>query len=85
MWQALSDEATKETDTSWSLWTIHEVAEADAIRNQEASTVAEARVCSFCRFGVPRELHSDHDRNFESRLITGFTTPGNETITPLHP
>jgi hypothetical protein len=33
--------------------------EAYAIPNQEAATVAEALVTNFfCRFGVPRELHS---------------------------
>jgi hypothetical protein len=40
------------------------------IPNQEASTVADALVTNFsCRFGVPRELHSDQDRNFESQLM----------------
>jgi hypothetical protein len=40
------------------------------IPNQEASTVAEALVTNiFCRSGVPRELHSDQGRNFESRLM----------------
>jgi hypothetical protein len=43
--------------------------EAYAILNQEASTVVEALVTNFCSFGVPRELHSDQDRNFESRLM----------------
>jgi hypothetical protein len=39
--------------------------EAYAIPNQEAATVAEALVTNFfCRFGVPRELHSDQGRNF---------------------
>jgi hypothetical protein len=34
--------------------------EAYALPNQEASTVAEALVTNFfCRFGIPRELHSD--------------------------
>jgi hypothetical protein len=45
--------------------------EAYAIPNQEASTVAEApRLLSsyhfFWRFGIPRELHSEKGRNFES-------------------
>jgi hypothetical protein len=44
--------------------------EACAIPNQEASTMAEALVTNFfCHFGVPRELHSGQDRNFESLLI----------------
>jgi hypothetical protein len=43
---------------------------AYAITNQEASTVAEALVANFfCHFGIPRDLHSDHGRNFESRLL----------------
>jgi transposase InsO family protein len=41
-----------------------------AIPNQEASTVAEALGTNFfCRFGIPRELHSDQGRNFESHLL----------------
>ncbi len=39
--------------------------------NQEATTVAEALVREFvCRFGVPREIHSDQGRNFESLVFT---------------
>jgi hypothetical protein len=45
--------------------------EVYAIPNQEASTVADALVTVFCRFGVPRELHSDKGRNFESQLMLG--------------
>jgi transposase InsO family protein len=59
------------------------------IPNQEASTVADTLVTNFfCRFGVPRELHSDQGRNFESRLMQevlqrpGF---GKTRTTPLHP
>jgi hypothetical protein len=45
-------------------------AEAYTTPNQDASTVAEALVTNFvCRFGVPRDLQSDQDRNFESRQI----------------
>jgi hypothetical protein len=41
-----------------------------ATPNQEASTIAEALVTNFfCRFGIPRELHSDQGHNFESRLL----------------
>jgi hypothetical protein len=44
--------------------------EAYALPNQEASTVAEALVTNFfCRFGIPRQLHSDQDRNFKSRVL----------------
>jgi transposase InsO family protein len=44
--------------------------EAYAIPGQEASTVADVLVTNFfCRFGIPRELHSDQGRNFESRLL----------------
>jgi transposase InsO family protein len=49
----------------FTMWLV-----AYAIPNQEAATVAEALVTNFfCRFGVPRELHSDQGRNFESRLM----------------
>jgi transposase InsO family protein len=40
-----------------------------AIPNQEASTMVDALVTNFCRFRVPRELHSDQGCNFESRLM----------------
>jgi hypothetical protein len=44
--------------------------EAYAIHNQEALTVAESLVTNFLgRFGVPRELRSDHGHSFESRLL----------------
>jgi hypothetical protein len=44
--------------------------EAYAIPDQETSTVADALVTNFfCRFEIPRELHSDQGRNFESRLL----------------
>jgi hypothetical protein len=63
--------------------------EAYAIHNQEAATVAEALVTNFfCRFGVPRELHSDQGRNFESRLMQELLERlgVNKTrTTPLHP
>jgi transposase InsO family protein len=44
--------------------------EAYAIPSQEASTMAEDLVTNcFCRFGIPRELHSDQDRNFKSHIL----------------
>jgi hypothetical protein len=44
--------------------------EVYAIRNQEASTVADALVTNFfCRFGVLMELHSNQGQNFEFRLM----------------
>jgi hypothetical protein len=44
--------------------------EAYTIPSQEASPVVEALVTNFfCHFGVPREPHSDEDRNFETCLI----------------
>jgi transposase InsO family protein len=63
--------------------------EVYAIPNQEASTVAEALVTNFfCRFGIPRELHSDQGRNFESHLLQeilqGLGVSKTRT-TPLHP
>jgi hypothetical protein len=46
--------------------------EAYAFPNQEASKLAEKLVTNLVRrFGVPRELHSDQGRNFESHLIQG--------------
>jgi hypothetical protein len=48
--------------------------EVYAIPNQEASTIAETLVTNFfCRFGIPRELHSDQGRNFESHLLSSAT------------
>ncbi|KAG5885093.1 hypothetical protein JTB14_003967 [Gonioctena quinquepunctata] len=44
-------------------------AEAYALPNQEAITVADVLVKEWiCRFGIPMELHSDQGRNFESNL-----------------
>ncbi|PNF33868.1 hypothetical protein B7P43_G07231 [Cryptotermes secundus] len=41
-----------------------------AIPYQEDSIIAEVLVANFfCRFGIPRELHSDQGRNFESHLL----------------
>jgi hypothetical protein len=63
--------------------------EAYTIPNQEASTVAEALVTnSFCRFGIPQELHSDQGRNFESRLLQEVLQCLRVSMThtvPLHP
>ena len=45
-------------------------AEAYAIPNQEAVTVATKLVQEFfSRFGVPRQIHTDQGRNFESNLF----------------
>lgn len=45
-------------------------AEAYALPNQEATTVADVLIKEFIsRFGVPRELHSDQGRNFESEIF----------------
>jgi hypothetical protein len=44
--------------------------EAFALPNQEAVTVATKLVEEvICRFGVPRQIHSDQGRNFESRVF----------------
>jgi len=44
--------------------------EAYAIPNQEAKTVANVLTEEFiCRYGVPRIIHSDQGRNFESTLF----------------
>lgn len=45
--------------------------ESYPILNQEASTVAEKLVGEFiCRFGVPREIHSDPGTNCESKVMS---------------
>src|SRR5436190_5845630 len=45
-------------------------AEAYALPNQEASTIAEEIIKQWIsRFGTPLELHSDQRRNFESNLF----------------
>jgi transposase InsO family protein len=63
--------------------------EAYAIPDQEASAVADALVTNFfCRFGIPRELHSDQGRNFESRLLQEILQRlgvSKMRTTPLHP
>ena len=44
--------------------------EAIAIPEQEAQTVADAILKEvFCKLGIPRQLHSDQGRNFESKLF----------------
>ncbi|MBJ5570503.1 transposase family protein [Salmonella enterica subsp. enterica serovar Typhimurium] len=43
------------------------------MENQEATTIADILVGSVVvRHGVPRELHSDQGRNFESRVFQGM-------------
>ncbi len=44
--------------------------EAFALPDQKAETVADCLVTQvFCRFGVPRQLHSDQAADFESKII----------------
>lgn len=44
--------------------------ESYPLPNQEAETVARVLVEEFiCRYGIPKELHSDQGRNFESKLM----------------
>jgi hypothetical protein len=45
------------------------LSEPYTIPNQKASTVAEKLVSNFCRFGVPRDLHSDQGLNSEFTLM----------------
>ncbi|PNF43660.1 hypothetical protein B7P43_G16174 [Cryptotermes secundus] len=63
--------------------------EVYAIPNQEASTIAEVLVANFfCHFGIPRELHSDQGRNFESYLLKEVLQRlgvSKTRTTPLHP
>ena len=68
----------------FSKWT-----EAYAIPNQEATTVARVLVEEFvARFGIPRQIHSDQGRNFESKVFQEMCqTLGMDKTrtTPLHP
>ena len=63
--------------------------ESYAIPNQEATIVAEKLVSEFvCRFGVPREIHSDQGTNFESKVMTEvckLLDIEKTRTTPLHP
>jgi len=63
--------------------------ESYVIPNQEATTVAEKLVSEFvCRFGVPREIHSDQGSNFESKVMTAvckLLDIDKTRTTPLHP
>ena len=63
--------------------------ESYAIPNQEAETVAEKLVSEFvCRFGVPRELHSDQGTNFESKVVAEvckLLDIEKTRTSPLHP
>ena len=44
--------------------------EAHAMPNMEAATIARIIVNEFvCRFGIPKQLHTNQGRNFESSLI----------------
>ena len=44
--------------------------ESYPIPDQEAETVARVLVQEFiCRYGIPKELHSDQGRNFESKVM----------------
>lgn len=63
--------------------------EAFALPNQEAKTVAEKLVEEVvCRYGVPRALHSDQGRNFESNLMKDMCALlgiGKTRTTPFNP
>ena len=63
--------------------------ESYPIPNQEATTVEEKLVSEFiCRFGVPRQLHSDQGTNFESKVfaeVCRLLDIEKTRTTPLHP
>ena len=63
--------------------------EAYPLSNQEATTVAQVLVKEFVsRFGVPKELHSDQGRNFESSVFQEmyrFLGIKKTRTTALHP
>ncbi|XP_068757507.1 uncharacterized protein [Montipora capricornis] len=63
--------------------------EAYALPDQEANTVARTVMDNFvCRFGCPRGILSDQDRNFESRTFRGLCSlieSVKQRTTPYHP
>lgn len=63
--------------------------EAFPLPDQEAATCLRALYNGFfARFGLPRQLHSDQGRNFESTLVKGFCTMAGvvkSRTTPFHP
>ena len=63
--------------------------EAYALPNQEAKTVAKVVVEEFvCRFGVPRQLHSDQGTNFQSAIFKEMCVLldiDQTRTTPFHP
>jgi hypothetical protein len=62
--------------------------EAYSIPSKETSTLVQALITNFCRFGIPQEFHSDHGRNFESRFLQEVLLRlgvSKMRTTPLHP
>ena len=63
--------------------------EAYPILNQEAETVAKKLVDEFfCRFSIPKQLHSDQGRQFESQLVIQVCKLlhiAKSKMTPYHP
>ena len=44
--------------------------EAIPLPDQEAKTVADALISTICRIGIPRQIHTDQGRNFQSTLFS---------------
>ncbi|MES9884745.1 MAG: reverse transcriptase domain-containing protein [Sedimenticola sp.] len=68
----------------FSRWT-----EAFAVDNMEAETITKVFVEQFiCRFGVPRQIHTDQGRQFESNVfqqVCKYLDVDKTRTTPYHP
>ncbi|PIK51181.1 Retrovirus-related Pol polyprotein from transposon [Apostichopus japonicus] len=68
---------------------LHQWVEAFPLKDQSAETVADTLVTDFVsRFGVPKQIHTDQGRNFESNLfkeLCQLLGVDKTRTTPYHP